>query len=433
MFKGKIHFTPTPLSREKYELNLATMDKALQKPCMEYKPIFVQSEMEKVKLKNTVLEGAARNAERITREKKCPIFTGKEGIEGLLYVERRFEKAATYIGWTTGIQKYSGFEEVLMDTAEDHWENIVGGIAASDRTNERFKESLKQLYLKYCDDDARGTTFKYLRALKRPVGEDPQTFADRIETLVRYLNKLPGRDRELNEDDVKGIIFDSFPLDWKKAFVRTGKPLHEETLGDILQFLKNEKKFADDDDKKKRKREPDVKRIRGGNQYQPYHKYQRNNNGPRGNNRNNANMCRKHNGQHRWSDCPDNPKNRNNRYGYNNSNRNNNFGRRDNRNGRGGGYNGPTHNNNNSRSNQQYYNQNRNQNNNSQQPNGPNSYYGHMNNQQQPNYYNNGTPPSQVAPNGFGESHHFNMIGNHNGGDQGSAWSTASNNRSWNA
>ena len=45
---------------------------------MEYKPIFVQSEMEKMKLKNTVLEGAARNAEQITREKKCPIFTGKE-------------------------------------------------------------------------------------------------------------------------------------------------------------------------------------------------------------------------------------------------------------------------------------------------------------------------------------------------------------------
>ena len=68
-----------------------------------------------------------------------PDFSGKEGIEGLLYVEEKFLKIACHLNYDTGIKFYDGFEEVLTDTAEEHWENIASGIANEDKTPEHFR------------------------------------------------------------------------------------------------------------------------------------------------------------------------------------------------------------------------------------------------------------------------------------------------------
>ena len=72
----------------------------------------------------------------------------------------------------------------MTDTAEEHWENIVHGIDDADKTPDRFNQSMAQFYLKYCNEEARDTMIEYLREIRRPVKEDPQTFADRMETLV---------------------------------------------------------------------------------------------------------------------------------------------------------------------------------------------------------------------------------------------------------
>lgn len=172
------------------------MDNALQKPCMEYKSKFVPSELEKVKLIQDYDGGRKK-------EKKCPTFSGKEGIEGLLYVEERYRKIARQLDFDTGPELYDGFEEVLTDSAEEHWENIISGITEANKTVARFDQSMEQFYLKYCDSEARDVLIKYLRDVRRPVKEDPQTFADRMETLVRYANKLPGRSPRLTPEETK--------------------------------------------------------------------------------------------------------------------------------------------------------------------------------------------------------------------------------------
>ena len=424
------------------------MDQALKQPCMAYKPIFEQSEMEKVKLKNSVEIEGGRNAQRIVKEKKCPIFTGKEGIEGLLYVAQRYDKAARTIGWTTGSELYDNFEEVLTDTAEDHWENILTDVAEADKTPANFKDvALPAFYRHYCDDDARDIMITYLRALKRPVGEDPDEFANRMQTLARYANKLPGIEPQLTEDQIKVIIFNSFPEDWRTAYIRADKSLSTEPLTKILQFMKNEKGFADKKDNKnpyKRKGKSDndkVKRIRGGGYYQGNNRDYRNNNNYSTNNYGGRNNRGGRFGgrSNRWNNNSHYQRNNNFRGNQNggSSSNSNSFGRNNNNNSRnynGGGrnsYRGGRGNQNGGRG----YGRNNNNGYYHQQSNGDNN-----NHQQQSYHYdhnrsvNHNNTPAPVAPTTQLHSHHFDMIGNNNqnGGGPGSAWST-SNTEHWNA
>ena len=94
------------------------MDKVLKKPCIQYKLKFIALELEKVKLRQSYDDGTSA-------EKKCPIFSGKEGIEGLLYVEEKFLEIARHLNYDTGVELYDRFEEVLTDTTEEHWKTLL--------------------------------------------------------------------------------------------------------------------------------------------------------------------------------------------------------------------------------------------------------------------------------------------------------------------
>ena len=449
--KGKSYLTPNTRTYEKHEFDFVIMspimDQALKQPCMAYKPIFEQSEMEKVKLKNSVEVEGGRNAQRIVKEKKCPIFTGKEGIEGLLYVAQRYDKAARTIGWTTGPELYDNFEEVLTDTAEDHWENILTDVNDADKTPENFKDvALPAFYRHYCDDDARDTMITYLHALKRPVGEDPDEFSNRMQTLARYANKLPGIEPKLTDDQIKVIIFNSFPEDWRQAYIRADKSLNTEPLAKILQFMKNEKGFADKKDnrnlykrKNKSGNDNNVKRIRGGGYYRGSNReyqnnnYQRNRNNRGGRfggrtNRWNSGSYHQRNNNFHGSSYNNESSSRSNNYGrnnnggrnYNNGGRNSYRGGRNNHNG-GRGY--GRYNNNNGYNQQQQHN--------NEQNNGHNQSYHYDHNRNV-----NQNAPAPTAPGPTMDCHHFDMIGNQtsnqNGSGSGSAWSN-SNNEHWNS
>ena len=136
----------------------------LKQPCMLYEPTFEHHEMEKVKITFVQADGA-------TRSKKVPVFTGKTGIEGLLYVEDRFRNACAAMGATRGQDLFELFKEVVQDTAESTWETIVQRNPA--RSVARFNANIQEFYLHYVDGQARDTMMDYLRALRRPVKADP--------------------------------------------------------------------------------------------------------------------------------------------------------------------------------------------------------------------------------------------------------------------
>jgi hypothetical protein len=44
------------------------------------------------------------------------------------------ERLPLALSWTTGLEPFDGFEEVLLDTALMHWEDLVTLIAEADKT-----------------------------------------------------------------------------------------------------------------------------------------------------------------------------------------------------------------------------------------------------------------------------------------------------------
>jgi hypothetical protein len=102
-----------------------------------------------------------------SKDKKCPVFSGKHGIEGFLYIEEMFRKIASHtLSWTTGPEFFEGFEEVLLDTALMNWEDLVAPIADTDKTPERFEQMLQAMYRKYVGAKVRDIQFEYFRTLQ---------------------------------------------------------------------------------------------------------------------------------------------------------------------------------------------------------------------------------------------------------------------------
>ena len=245
-----------------------TKDQVLEKPCIDYKCSFTHADFETVKLEQVYADGSKRTA-------KVPIFDGKFGMEGLLHVEDKFRKACNKLSYDTGRELFNGFEEVLADTAEDKWDNLVSGIPNNMRTVDRFNLEVQNFYLRYCDGEARNVMFKYLRQITKPMSQEVSDHSDHMEVLVRYANRLPGTEPQLNDDQIKSIIYDSFPTQWRQAYIRSGNNVATQTLAEVIQYMKNEKVFADADLNKKRTHSGDLsnkskkpavdsQRIRGG-------------------------------------------------------------------------------------------------------------------------------------------------------------------------
>ena len=66
---------------------------------------------------------------------------------------------------------------------------------------------MDEFYLSYCDDDSRDIMFAYLRKFKKPYEMAAGEHTDRMEVLVRYANKLPGMEPEMNEDQIQKVDF----------------------------------------------------------------------------------------------------------------------------------------------------------------------------------------------------------------------------------
>jgi hypothetical protein len=57
---------------------------------------------------------------------------GAEEVEGLLFVKELFDPAAQRLSsHNVGDELFDNFEQALSDAAEQHWENVVGGIGAA--------------------------------------------------------------------------------------------------------------------------------------------------------------------------------------------------------------------------------------------------------------------------------------------------------------
>jgi hypothetical protein len=266
---------------------------------IDYETEFEHSDLEKVKL-------SQQFDDRTKRVKNCPVFSGKYGLESLLYVEDRFRKVATQLTWTDE-ELFIGFEEVLLDHAEDEWEDIVQGLAPADRDDDTFDACIQLFYLKYCSEEARDEMFKYLETqqCRKPVGMEPRKHVSRLLTLYRYSNRLPGLEPPKAEEQQKMPIFLSFPESWRKSYILTGRKISDPdtSIQSIIDFMTTMKSFADKESGNRNK-----KRKVGDHKEEKMEAKNKNKNktsGPEA-------PCKKpgHRG-HKWKDCFDNPRGNN--------------------------------------------------------------------------------------------------------------------------
>jgi hypothetical protein len=148
--------------------------------------------------------------------------------------------------WTTGLESFDGIKEVLLDTALTNWEDLIAPLNDADKTPERFKQTLQEMYRKYIGAEACDVQFEYFRTLQKPIMKSSiPEHSSQMLTLARYGNKLPGTEPPLTDEQVKKHIFHSFPLLWQQQFIRSGQHVATTTLSDISEFMSNQKLFAD--------------------------------------------------------------------------------------------------------------------------------------------------------------------------------------------
>lgn len=271
-------------------------------------PIEYDSKFDSTELPTVKLSYEDPDSEK-ERKKSCPQFDGTGGIEALLYVEERFTKTIKRLEVDSPVDYFELWEDVLTGTAEKKWTNLTSGLKKRDLTSDRFKETMGLFYKKYVPSDARDSLYKYLTSnnCRKPRKVAPLEHQDRMETLVRYASKLPGRSPTWTEEQIKDAIFESYPDAWKQAFLRSKITLDGQTLESIQEFMNNEKQFADKKDNDNKSKEESKKRKESK---EGTNKNSKRENGRKKNRNNLQNPCRLHH-THEWSDCYDNPRGRN--------------------------------------------------------------------------------------------------------------------------
>ena len=274
-------------------------------PCVPYKDALDLTAFTKVKM-----EKANDAGQLIQRE--APVFESKQDVEGLFYVYDQFDTIATELGFNVG-EKWTQFPRVLSRVAQANWNNLIRNIAANQRTAARFQRERKRLLSKHAEhEDPRDVLLEYLRSdsCSKPRTVMVGDHVSRIEVLCDYANRLEGTEPELQANQIKKIAFDSFPRDWKSAFLLHNR-LADKELDDIIEFMAKMKTTADTSERKKRKR-GDEERIRGGGSDSDKKKKHKEEKKGKKTAKNGEPVCHKHpHGSHSWSECSLNPESKN--------------------------------------------------------------------------------------------------------------------------
>lgn len=293
------------------------------------------SKVDETSLRTVELSTRDNNGNKL--KEYCPVFDGKGGLEGLLYVEEEFDSVVDSLGLTTGAEKFDKYRKILSHTALQKWKTIVSdeGATGHGRTAARFircKDLLRQRYSGN-QHDARDVMIKYLTSTEcsKPKSVSTIDHVDRLETLIRYTNKLKGTAAypTISDSKSKDIIFSSFPERWRQHYHDLERNIADDDIEDIILFMDNRKLSSDKKETDKRKRDSDKKSDKQQN------KKNKGNlsHGPQS-------KCRKHpNGSHTWYECSLNPRGPNYRRpnGIQFGGRGRGFGGRENYGGRGRG------------------------------------------------------------------------------------------------
>ena len=225
-----------------------------QEPCIKYEDEFSPSKLETVKIEKVDQNGQVRT-------KKVPVFTAKVGVEGLFHVIDKYKRMADRLALTVA-EKWDQFDDVLDQVSEKKWDSQTKNIAANQRTNNRFDTEIEEFIQSYAQDpNPKDILLKYIKdKCKKPYKKSSQEHADRMISLISFANELRGTEPDVDEDNRKKIIFESFPNQWQLDFKKSGKTVVGSDLTEIISYMNLCKGEADEKEssrKRKASGEPD--------------------------------------------------------------------------------------------------------------------------------------------------------------------------------
>jgi hypothetical protein len=173
-------------------------------------------------------------------EKDCLIFTGNEGLEGFVHVYQRFNNACSVFEVNDVFEKIELFEKILEDDALLHWNMQIRPDFEDHVTEEAFKNAIKKMKIAFGGGEkARDHIIEYMKSdsCRKPKKATVRDHSRRMQALMKLANEAEGTESQLNEAKFNKILLNSFPSEWKTAFVIGGGNISNMNTEDLINHF----------------------------------------------------------------------------------------------------------------------------------------------------------------------------------------------------
>jgi hypothetical protein len=210
---------------------------------VKYKSTLKVNELEKVKLEQSFDDGSKVKAE-------VPLFTGQQGLEGLIYIVDRFKEACKRLQWTEGIEMFEEFPKVLQGQAYTYWMNeiLTTFPDEDDQTPETFQEAIDMLKISFGGGTlARNHILQYIQTneCKKPRKSTVEEHVRRITTLVSLANQSAGTDAVVTNVKLNELLLSTMPNQWQQNFKLSGHTIADMTTDKFITYFSEVKDVYD--------------------------------------------------------------------------------------------------------------------------------------------------------------------------------------------
>ena len=168
-------------------------------------------------------------------------------VEGLDIDVNNYTEMKKYFKRVLGHGPAEKFRKLIQHTL---YVNTVHQNVISEYAFEKLMKAFLKLYC--TSTDPKGDVIEYLKSdkCKKPKDKSVSDHQDRIEEMMRYCTYLEGARNNLSENEMKTILFMSFPIAWQMSYKRSQPPIQTAMVETIMVFMSQEKEFSDHNNNK---------------------------------------------------------------------------------------------------------------------------------------------------------------------------------------
>ena len=215
------------------------------------------------------------------------------------------DEYANGTGVATAVGKLKIAMALLGQQHKETWENIVSTTvpAGQEATDENYTQIMEQFALNFMSPTARRLQKRYMlgSGIEKPRNWSARMVANRLNTLARYLQYLPGTAGNFTPEELKDMLVDIHPAVYQEFITRANYNVDDHSYIELTNYLQNlalvERIIVENghpgnsEENKKVGKQKYVKKAGVS-----FHK--------------DKNRCRKHpHHNHTWDECRQNPKN----------------------------------------------------------------------------------------------------------------------------